>query len=438
MSVFAKTDFAEGLAPTALDAKLDGWRAATSGRRELFVDPERGAWLRAVATRLRVDPTLQPLVQKIEDALDADPTPDAMRAFLEALDNAVEQAYPWITAVRRHQGYAAGITSDHNLDAVDVGILRQIEDDSVSNPDTAAIVNEALSHLKGRTLLTSIQAAAMYDVYGEALVQRLLRQRFGEALTIRKVKSKTSAPDFECVLAVDNQRGRTTPLTFYVEVKTLDVAGGAATHDLARETALDVNIDLESQIEGGKRVAFAAREMAPWRRPGDRDYRSDSLRFIAERCIDRCKNVFKATQFKLGPTFACIVFVRTQSFDQGPAAVFPTAYDLEADACLSGFIYMTAFGRIGWQVHQRPGFEGAGTLDGVLTREGLLVDDAVGLNAAGLLVLDYQRGYRLDGVYDSLWTDVNFRWSNIEAEDVLSLACDAWNDLENSNPGKVW
>jgi hypothetical protein len=120
--------------------------------------------------------------------------------------------------------------------------------------------------------------------------------------------------------------------------------------------------------------------------------------------------------------------------NQGAHGLAPFFYDsLNGGACISGVLWHLAFGTLDAPIHRAPEFEGAGTSDGQLKRAGLLVDIATQLQTPGLIVLHHEDdGYRLDGLYDSAWSDSATKWSNVETEEVLALVCDRFNDRKNS------
>lgn len=432
MSIFAKTAIDEDIALTGLGAAIDAHQLAVGKQPGLHFGENDRAWFQALDARASKDKQLAALLAPVFTAM-SNPNPatfqDDIRSFLTT---ARGQAYPWCQEVLDRRAAISGYSTDHNLNSVDLGLLRQIEDDAVVHPDTMTMVRDALKVLRNKALQPEAATAQMFDIYGEAVVQRLVRRTLKGLVTIEKVVSKTAAPDFKCVLSRNaDPQVLSNDLTFYIEVKTLDLAGGIHGHLKVRDEALDREIDLEQQIRSGEKIAFAMGETAPWRRPNDKVYDAHSLRMLIERMIERAENVLSATQFKQGPTFACLNLVRTTTPNFRDAALVPTAYHSDVGVCVTGLLYAVAFGHLGWQVHQRPEFEGAKTFDGELQREGILVSSTLGLGAAGLLVLDYQREYRLDGLFDTDWTDVSGGWNDQHSRLVAHLLCTAFNTLDN-------
>jgi hypothetical protein len=241
-------------------------------------------------------------------------------------------------------------------------------------------------------------------------------------------------PDFRSVLQVthgDENRG----LEFFIEVKALDIATSPQRLPELTDESLGANIDLERQLREGKKIATTTREVAPLRRVGTADgYNPWSPRKLIEFLIEKASNNFKASQFRCGPTFALANIIRLPVLNQGAHGLAPFFYDsLNGGACISGVFWHLAFGTLDAPIHRAPEFEGAGTSDGQLKRAGLLVDIATQLQTPGLIVLHHEDdGYRLDGLYDSAWSDSATKWSNVETEEVLALVCDRFNDRKNS------
>jgi hypothetical protein len=118
--------------------------------------------------------------------------------------------------------------------------------------------------------------------------------------------------------------------------------------------------------------------------------------------------------------------------DIGLRPLAPFAYcDLNGGACVSGALWNVCFG--GSAIPSTsPEFEGKGTCDGRLEREGILVGDQR-LDAPGVLFLRHEDGdYRLDRLIDACWR-MEGRWSTNDTVDVVDVLCRAFNDERNSN-----
>jgi hypothetical protein len=264
----------------------------------------------------------------------------------------------------------------------------------------------------------------------------LLKERGGARLAISKVvEGDDPSPDFECVLQIDQSHREHRELKFYVEVKTLDIVDAKQRLPEILDEGMETQIEIDRQQRQGKRIAIAEQVIAPLQRfDGQVGYDPRSVRLVIETLIGKAAGNFKSAQFRCGPTFALANLLRLPLPGQGASALAPFFYDTaHGGACVSGVLWNMAFGQLDAPIHRWPEFEGAGTLDGNLQSAGVLVDRALGLPAAGLILFYYDRGsYRFDGLYDSKREDKVHTWSNLETEEVYAVLCGDVNDRRNS------
>ena len=262
----------------------------------------------------------------------------------------------------------------------------------------------------------------------EAIVYRLLRDKGAGRIKVERMpEGDSSTPDFRCTLLT-----REEPLAFYVEVKTLDIVQGDQRHAEMLDEGMLVQDRLDKQIAAGARVAIAEGEIAPYRKfKSDPDYDWRSVRMSIERLIDKGRQAFKSKQFALGPTFALASLMRMPIHDHGVRPLVPFAFDPHnGGSCVSGVLWNICFGEVGDPIHRWPEFEGAGTADGRLAKEGLLVGEDR-LPGPGVIFLRKDRdGVSLDGIVDSNWEKDG--WSNVDTEEVMSIFCRAFNDEKNT------
>lgn len=269
-------------------------------------------------------------------------------------------------------------------------------------------------------------------MYGEALVLQLLRSCAGSGITITKVpESSRSSPDFKCVW----ERPVAAPLTFFVEVKSLDVVGGGAKLNEDRENAFAGALELERQLNLGKRVASTTRISAPFRKAGaDADYDPRSLRVMVERTSAKIAAAFGRKQFADGPTFAFANLLRLEHMHHGPRAL-SRVFDGNLGK-VNGAWWTLGFGEAGTAMRREPEFEGGAGDDGVLARAGFLVDPAVDLPTAGLMLLfEERKSKRIVGLKAPRQPDFP-GWDDAAARAVLDCLCNAWNDRADSRTQK--
>jgi hypothetical protein len=361
---------------------------------------------------------------------------DFQGQFMEAYEDALRHAYPLTRALIAEHHAQAGTTRDYTLACIDLGQVRAIEDEALTDHSLATFVRDMLARLQGRTKLPRHEILRqVFDVYSEALICRLLRERTGGRLRIVKIaETSVPGPDFACEMDV-RRDGETRVLRFYIEVKSLDIV--AATQRLAEmlDDAMDVQIELDRQVAQGHRIAMAEGEIAP-HRPfgGGAGYDAWSVRVAIENVIQKAASNFKNAQFQRGPTFALANLLRLPIPGQGVGTLAPSYRDpRQGNAEISGALWNVAFGALGRPIQRAPEFEGADGADGHLTRGGLLVDPAVGLHTPGLIALHYDQGaYRFDGLYDAKWAVAEWDWTPAETVEVVRALCGDYNDGSNA------
>ena len=397
---------------------------------------ERG-WLDAIRSRAsRVsDSTLRELTDQMMRLLK---DPQAMGSNFKdrmqsAFDSSRELAYPLSTRYLREVHSYSGVSVEYTLSCMDLGWIRRLEDEAVADPTMHSFVKEMSHHFenKGGRPKTEVYRQ-VFDAYSEGLICQLFRDKVGERLTITKVDaSKSSAPDFHCVLSPEKMGDE--PLEFYIEVKSLDLAD--APHRLKEmlEEQLDTQLSLETQLKNGAKIAMAESEIAPNRGVGgDPDYDPWSVGKNIEFIAQKASSNFKNKQFALGPTFALVNLLRVDMMGQGLGTLAPVFYhDYGGGGCESGVLWNVAFGATGDPVYRRPEFEGKGDVEGRLKRDGVLADPSLNLNAAGIIFLHNDQGYNFDGLYDATWTHASSGWSNLHVERALYALCDEYNDRRN-------
>jgi hypothetical protein len=351
--------------------------------------------------------------------------------FMSAYDRAFLLACPLYGRIVRESRKLSGVSWDYTLPRFDPAFVHALEEEASSDPTIAAFLKDIVKRLdKTKGWVDTRAWRQAFEIYSEAAVYRMIRDAGRGTVAIRRIpEADASTPDFVCELLT-----RTPPKTFYVEVKTLDIVDADQRHDEMLDEGMLAQDDLDRQVAAGERVAMAMREVAPYHRYGqDAGYDPRSVRMSIDRLIGKCRQAFKAPQFALGPTFALANLLRMPLHDGGDRPLAPFAYDPHnGGACVSGALWNVCFGHVGDPIHRWPDLEGAGTTDGRLQREGLLVGDTP-LDSPGVIFL--RRGpdgdYRLDGLYDPYWKTAG-GWSNIETEEVLFALCRRFNDAKNT------
>lgn len=352
--------------------------------------------------------------------------------FMAAYEAARRHAYPLTRALVDEHHRLVGLSRDYTLGCIDLGQVRLIEDEATANTSLKEFVRDMRAKLASTKLARHEVLRQVFDVYAEALICRLLRERLGGRLRIAKIpESSVPGPDFECELDVVRQ-GRPETLRFYLEVKSLDIVAATQRLPEMMDDALDVQIELERQVNAGRRIAIAEGEIAPHQPFGtSSDYDPRSTRLAVENIVAKAAGNFKNAQFQRGPTFALANLLRLPIPGQGVGTLTKAYDDPRFGPGLSGALWHIAFGQVGQQIVRPEEFEGAGDDDGVLRRSGLLVDPAVALDTPGLIVVHWDHGYRFDGFLDPAWTDGG-SWGAADTEEVIRSLCGDYNDAVDS------
>tara|TARA_R110002124_G_scaffold183401_4_gene350796 strand:+ start:17598 stop:18956 length:1359 start_codon:yes stop_codon:yes gene_type:complete len=396
------------------------------------------SWLNALRDRA-LRHREQPLLDLTEQLLTLFTNPTGSANFKEKAETAYREAllyaYPVSCALINEFHLHSGTTSDYTLNCFDLGQVRAIEDDALTDASMKVFAKDMLSKLNAQTKSPRHEVyRSVFDVYSEALVCRLLRERSGGRLQIKKIAETTQAgPDFECELDVEHNSQKQV-LSFFIEVKALDIVHAPQRLPEILDEGMDVQIELERQLIKGRRVAMAEGVFAPHRGYGnDPDYDHRSIRVAIENLTGKAAGNFKNTQFRRGPTFALANLLRLPLPGQGAGTMSPFYYDPAfGGACLSGALWHMAFGEVGAPIHRAPDFEGEGTVDGTLQRAGILVDQALGLKTPGLIAFHFDQGaYRFDGFYDARWGSDEWNWNDPQTEEVMHALCGDYNDRTN-------
>jgi hypothetical protein len=440
MSFLARTPICPASLSTDLGKAFQSHEATYRGDKTFRLPNYEVAWLNVMRDRARKqsDATLTDATDKML-ALLLNPQA-AGHSFQETFstlhDDARRHAYPLCSALLDEKVAFSGLSLDYTLACIDLGLVRVLEDRSLTDQTVRSFVADMLRiHSTGMSVPRYEILRRLFDVYSEAIVYHLLQERGGTQLKIDKIKeTKDPTPDFKCTLSCDIN-GDPRELEFYIELKSLDIVHAPYRLPEMLDTAMDAQIEIERQRRAGKSVVMVENEIEPHRPYGAGEkYDPMSVRQVVETLIEKASNNFKATQFALGPTFALANLLRLPLPGQGANALAPSFYDpSNGGACISGVFWHMAFGEFDTPIQRRPEFEGAGTLDGNLQKAGLLVKSAVAEITPGLITFYHdQAAYRFSGLYDSRWKNALRGWSNLETEVVLELLCGDYNSKDNS------
>jgi hypothetical protein len=334
-------------------------------------------------------------------------------------------AFPATTAYVANTQALTDWTSNHSLVVADIARLRGLDRAAHGDPIYRVYVKAICDILPEAANAPSVQRySQFFEIYSEALVLQFLRNNRVETWRVGEIDSQT--PDFRCRLASGKE--------FYIEVKTLDIVGGALRHDEIMVDAIEQAVDLQEQIQAGRDVAVAEGEIAPYRRYREKEtYDPRSIIRVIDTLREKFFQAFKAGQFELGPTLALAVVDRL-IVPGGRNALAPYYLDrLPGPCCVSGVLWQAAFGTTGAPIFRHPDFEGLPTLEGYIEAPGIFVDDGRQFPGLALIALSRQRNTDDEalGLHPILEGKVG-NWGNEDTEEALAAICRSHNDDQNT------
>ena len=257
------------------------------------------------------------------------------------------------------------IASNETLAAFD-GDFCKILDDS-GDPFIQNRVDKALNELERiKDFEYSEHARTAYENYNEAVTYYSFRQRNVDIHDIPEASSST--PDFyinaDCSIVPDE----TEMSKIYMEVKTLGFADGNNIYKKAQVDAFLAQVELEKQHLQGKRISTAERVVTPL---GNTDLLGE-----IEIINKKISNNIKQSQFEFGNGQDSILFIdlnqlwHTRNIEEC-LSVYP---DMDRDCTISGRLWNVVFGKEGERIYSAHDFVGKGSVDGHLTRNGIMLD----------------------------------------------------------------
>lgn len=222
----------------------------------------------------------------------------------------------------------------------------------------------------------------------------------------------------------------------FFEVKTLSVVNGHRGITAAQESSLDANIDIESQLKRGERIAIGISEAQPYATKVDRD---KTILGVTNTLLEKARGNIKSDQFAEPNTFLVLNLSVIPPLVTEPKALRP-AYpdDYMFPKAVTGELWMVAFGGKGMPILGSPEFEGKPCIEGIFDKVGVLVDSEYA-SVAGLIIMVHPLSgpSQLFGLFRS--KDWNY-WNDQNPDLVLNLlkmTGKNWNDCGDSNGWKL-
>ncbi len=213
------------------------------------------------------------------------------------------------------------------------------------------------------------------------------------------------------------------------EIKALSIVNGDRGHRENLEHSLDANIEIERQLQLGKRTAFAETESNAFgTKVKSSSVNLDHLIVLLEKARQNIKpDQFAASRSFLVLNLTAIPLLSGQGEDFRPVYWSRDS----SPHPVSGAMWMLAFGRPGMAVFGHPEFEGMPGIEGHFAAEGILHEHGW---IAGILVVRRDLGGQLHTFLLARASDIG-KWSDDVSQwaPVESLVGVKWNDELDSN-----
>lgn len=290
-------------------------------------------------------------------------------------------------------------------DMVDV-IVNRAENDSYLNSMVQEMTKLAFK-INIEDTETKIQ---LFNLYAEA---SLYVELLSKVSVERVQETEEKRPDFRI-----NFRGN----DYFAEIKSLSSVDVLTKARKEQYEALEGQINLEEQLKNGKKVPFTERVVQPYFK-GGKAYSPYGRKLVIESIVDKVRQNFKAGQYKIGETILIVDLGHLIIPGNPLEELLPVYYDNYTKYCISGILWHVAFGRLGMQIF-RPDPAGRSNIDGILEREGILIENADEIRAIFFVVRGLQQK-----TFVGLFRHSD---ASIEFEDLVATLTDLYNDERNS------
>lgn len=299
------------------------------------------------------------------------------------------------------------------LDSFDLEMCKKMDKEAEGTQLGKTTVSDILRLLEGyqvgydEKLKSACEKYCEYAIYLELRDRNVIIDRIPESATEKR-------PDFKVSLEDEN---------IYIEAKILGWGEGRLQYDDAIDSGINAQIEIESQIEKGKSIAFGASTYNPL--GGGKDAINEGEKFIIEALIKKACNNIKTGQLALGETFILYDLTSLKQFPypNEESAIVHNLHNPYGSYC-SGILWHIAFGKHGDRILKKIEFEGKSNIAGYLEQDGILIRHP---ELAGIV-------FRTSG----LGTEVKYT-ALLQSEkfdrhgEFICKIFDYWNDEQNSN-----
>lgn len=202
-----------------------------------------------------------------------------------------------------------------------------------------------------------------YEEYNEAVIYLALTKMFTKVERVPEGATKT--PDLHICDDGD------FPFRVYAEVKALSFLDGDLNYKAAQQSGVAARIDIEQQIEGGKRIAFGTTIISPFLK----NKKAPTTRELIEIYINKISQNIKPGQYTLGDTVLIVDIKQLLLGSNWDASAVSFYMEPQYHSIASGVLWNAAFGRVGQAIYRPIEFEGKPNTDGELAKNGVLVEN---------------------------------------------------------------
>ena len=301
--------------------------------------------------------------------------------------------------------------------------IKDIENASRTESTLADYCNKLTAIAQRKDFVLNGNLVAEFaQLFGEAHFAALCYDR-GISLSKIPEQKNIKTPDF-CHSFLQKK--------LYFEVKTLSVVNGGRGINDYLSKSLDAQVDIERQLQQGKRIAIGVSEMQPY---AEKPYLAGIITAVISTLIEKGRQNIKSEQYSNQYTFLVINLCLIPPLITDNRTLRP-AYcdDYMFPKAITGDLWMLAFAQPGMLVLGHPEFEGKPCIEGIIQKSGILSESEYA-NISGLLCVVYPLGSKpcIYGLYRG--ADYS-KWMNENPELITkleSLTGSNWNDDSDSN-----
>lgn len=319
----------------------------------------------------------------------------------------------------------SGITCNPIMDAFDLNLCKVLDNLAIND---RFVYNRLEKVSKELQLTSGIDYNAHYnsafDAYNETVIYYLLQQKGFDIKNVPEEKRPT--PDFEVIFKSRNWEGKVDIKSIFIEVKSLSFADGNLQYKKVQQYSLDANIKIEEQRKCGRSICFGEYEVSPL---GEKD---KGITTEIEILINKINQNIKEAQYnyKDGRETILLVDLSQYIFSRDISDCLPIYPDSKKKCCISGLLWMVAFGCYGERIYSCCEFEGKHNFDRNLERQGILISHSF---IKGIIFCSGAE-YNKKNFYGF------YRHNEEDSDSALFIcqACDFANDDQNSNGFKFF